>query len=309
MNAYPITEDIYRIPGGFGSSGENYGGLLIANSPPILIGASGSSKFVSNLVDALDELKLSGNLKIFYPALLWEEIITADLIQKQLPNVEYHVHEDLFDMITNPRDNFLKNRFHAHPEGEIKKLIKKLPQKIENVFKVNKLSNIETDKTKILVIPSPGPHKGHIFVFSRDHKLLCTGIVLGMTPSNSRLYYIDKTGSFDAYNEAIKFLKQANAEIVAPMYDEPYYTSHSAISTIEISSLLETADDVIIGLNSSQPQSFKSLYSSFMGTYGEKFTTPPYNTLQFNATILFMHLEKLVANKLLSKDNDQYRRN
>ena len=109
MNAYPITEDIYRVPGGFGSSGENYGGLLIANSPPILIGASGSSKFVSNLVEAINELKLSGELKIFYPSLLWGEIITADLIQKQLPNAQFHIHEDLFDMISNPKENFLEH--------------------------------------------------------------------------------------------------------------------------------------------------------------------------------------------------------
>ncbi|MFV2016817.1 MAG: hypothetical protein ACC656_15400, partial [Candidatus Heimdallarchaeota archaeon] len=123
------------------------------------------------------------------------------------------------------------------------------------------------------------------------------------------LYYIDKTGSIDAYKEALRFLTQAKAEIVAPIYDEPYFTTHSPISTIEISSLLETADDVIIGIATSQPQSFKNLYNSYVATYAEKYTTTPYGTLQFNATILYMHLEKLVEKKLLIKENDQYRRN
>lgn len=309
MDAYPITEDIYRIPGGFGSNGENYGGILIANSPPILIGASGSNKFVTNLLEALNNLNLNGNLKIFYPCLLWEEIKTAEMIQKQLPSAEFHVHEDLFEMFTKPKANFLGNRFHAHPQGEITNLGKKLPNNIGNVFKVNKLTNIETDKTKILIIPSPGPHKGHIFVYSRDHKMLCTGLILGLTPSNSKLYYIDKTGSLDAYKEALKFLDQANAEIVVPIYDEPYYTTHSPISTIEISSLLETADDTIVSMVTSQPQSFKNLYNSFVATYAEKYTTAPYGILQFNATIFFMHIERLVERKLLIKENDQYRRN
>ncbi len=93
------------------------------------------------------------------------------------------------------------------------------------------------------------------------------------------------------------------------IYDEPYYTTHSPISTIEITSLLETADDTIVSMVTSQPQSFKNLYNSFVATYAEKYNTAPYGTLQFNATIFFMHIERLVDQKLLIKENDQYRRN
>ncbi|MHA2031336.1 MAG: hypothetical protein ACW99Q_18310 [Candidatus Kariarchaeaceae archaeon] len=309
MNAYPITEEVYRIPGGFGSSGENYGGILIANSPPILIGASGSNTFVSNLLEALDELNLHEPLKIFYPAIMWEEIVTAEQILVKLPNVEFHVHEDLWEAFSQPREFYLKNRFHANPEGDIKNLAKKLPKRFYNVIKVNKLSNIETDKTKILIIPSPGPQKGHMFVYSRDHRLLCTGVILGITPSNSKLYYIDKTGSFEAYRNGLKFLDQAKSEVAAPLYDEPFFTTHSSISTIEMSSAINTAKDMILKLNSVTPETFKKIHQSYSNTYAEDYNSSPYRTLQFTSTVLYMHLEELVKLNLVNKDNEQYHRN
>ncbi len=308
MQAYPIAEEIFRVPGGFGKNGENYGGILISNTPPILIGASGTGTFVVNLIEALDELGLHRKLKIFYPCLTWEELMTAEKIQKHLPGSEFHVHEDLWETFSNPRENFLSDRYHVDLTGDIRKLEKKLPKKLDNVIKVNKLSNIETDKTKILIVPAPGPQKGHVFVYSRDHKLLCSGLVLGITPSNKNIYYIDKTGGFDEYKEALNFLSSANADIVAPIYDEPYFTSGSQISTFEVSSAMETTSDTLIRLASAKPESFEGLFKKYYNTYAEKYNTSPYDLFQFNRTVFFMHLEKLVQDNLLSYENDQYRR-
>ncbi|OLS20588.1 MAG: hypothetical protein HeimC2_36710 [Candidatus Heimdallarchaeota archaeon LC_2] len=308
MQAYPIAGDIYKIPGGFGGSGENYGGILISNTPPILIGASGTGTFVINLIEALDELGLHKKLKVFFPCVTWEEILTAEKIQKHLPDTEFHVHQDLWEVFVNPRDKFLNNRYYAEPSGDVRKLEKKLPKKLENVVKVNKLSNIETDKTKILVVPSSGPQKGHIFVYSRDHKLLCPGLVLGITPSNKNIYYIDKTGDFNEFKEALNFLSSANADIVAPVYGEPYFTSGSPISTFEVSSAMDTARDVILRLVSTKPESFNELFKRYYNTYAEKYNSSPYDVLKFNQTVFFMHLEKLVEDKLLNNESGQYRR-
>lgn len=309
MEAYEIETDIFRIPGGFGKSGEIYGGILLNDTPPILIGASGNRKFVSNLIETLNELKInSDELRLYLTNVTFEELTTLETLQKQLPNVKIFVHDDIAECVESPKDKYLEDRFYFEHDSIKRNLTKILPKKINNVIRINKTSSLETKKTKILIVPFGGPHKGHTFIYSRDHKLLFSGLVTGFTPSNMRAYYLDLTGSLTDYNNAFEFLKQASSNIIAPSYDEPTFTKTNPISTSEVESSISMDLDACLEICSTSLKSFEELYREYYKLYGSEIITAPYNEIKLEKTILYHLLTNLAKQGKIAKENNGFKK-
>jgi hypothetical protein len=308
VDAYEIVQDVYRVPGGYGRGGEIFGGILLHDDPGIVIGASGRMKFVNRLKEAIGELNLSENLRIYLTSVTIEEIITLELIRKHIPDAQFYIHEDIAKKIQNPRKLYFDKRFDPLAKSAVERFSNKLPKQIDNIIQINKLSSFETKKTKILIVPFSGPHEGHTFIYSRDHRLLCSGLVLGYTPSNSRAYYLDFTGSLFNYANAFSFLNQAQADIIAPAYDEPQFTKTSPISTIAVSTAIESDKAAAYDLCSLQWRSFPDILQEYRQIYDSSINTYPYDEIRIDATILRFHLSELVKDSKIVEDNFKYKR-
>lgn len=307
MEAYLIAEDVYRIPGGFGRSGENFGGILLKTNPPILIGASGGKQFISNLQECLQELQMEQNLIVYLPNVLWQEVITSELIVNTFPFAKIHVHKDVAERIKHPKEKFFAERHDEMFKEDIRHYERRLPKDIENVVPIDKSSSFQADKTKILVIPNPGPHKGHTFIYSRDHRLLATGVVLGLTPSSKRTYYLDFTGNIKDYMTALDFLDQARSDIIFSAYDEPFFTNQNKPSIIEIRNALEKDKEGILEILTNQKQKFSEIVRKFKNLYTESISTEPYKDIDPITTLVRFHLNELIKLGKVVNDNDSYR--
>ncbi len=308
MEAYEIITDVYRVPGGFGAGGEIFGGILLNDDPGIVIGISGGLKFIRNLKTALKNLGISKNIRIYLTSVTIEEINTIVLLQKSLPESQFFIHQDIAKKIQNPREMYFEKRFDPSLKERTRSFARKFPKKLENIIHINKMSSFETKKTKILIVPFPGPHEGHTFIYSRDHRLLCSGILMGYSPSISRSYYLDFTGSISTYLNALSFLNQAKADIIAPSYDEPQFTKNKPINTYEVLSAIESDQKAAYELCSLKWKSFESILQEYRQIYGSAITSPPYDEIRVDATILRFHLSDLIKDGKIVEDKFQYRR-
>lgn len=308
MEAYEIVDNLFRIPGGYGSSGEVFGGLLINDNPTIIIGASGGKKFLKNLIEIVNELQLNNDFRIYLTSATYEEIKTIDLIQEYYSKATFYIHQDIATDIKEPRKKFLPGRFGEYNDDNVKNSTKKLPKQIENIVEINKMSSFKAEKTKILVIPFGGPHKGHTFIYSTEQKLLCTGLVGGYSSTDKSLYYLDFTGSVSNYKNAFSFLKQAEANIIAPSYEEPQFTKSGSLSTIEVENALDGNKEYVFEICSLKPKTFEDILSQFRQFHGFEITTEPYDKIKLDACIVEFYLKELVKEgKVITKDNT-YRR-
>ncbi len=305
MENYKIIENLYRIPGGFGASGESFGGYYIQDDTPILIGASGEEKYVANLIKLFEEKKLE-NIRLYMPFIGWNELITMGIINKKFPEITFYVHEDLYEGVTNPRKNFMQDRFGNFNADAVKKYSKKLPKNIENVVGINKKSSFLAGKTKILAIPFSGPQLGHTLIYSTRDKTLFTGIALGMSTSNKQLYYLDKTGSLDRYQNELEFIKQATANVIAPNYDEVHFTERGPIDIIGIENAMNRDREAIFELITLYPKSIPEIASEYKKLYGYDLNTPPYDEIKLHATIISIYIEELIKDGRVKEQEGKY---
>ncbi len=308
MEAYEIDNNLYRIPGGYGNSGEVYGGLLINDDPTIVIGASGGRKFLRNLIEIINELQLSKSFRLYLTSTTFEEIDTLEHIQDHFPEATFYIHQDIANIVKSPRKEFMIDRFGKYNEKHIKSVSRRLPKKLENIVEISKMSTFKAKNTKIMIIPFGGPHRGHTFIYSTAQKLLCTGLVGGYSSTDKRLYYLDFTGSVKNYKNAFSFLKQAEADIIFPAYEEPHFTKTGGISTIEVETALERDKESIYELCTLKPKTIDELLDEFRRYYGFNIYTEPYDQIKLDATLIEFNLKLLIEEgKVLTKDNT-YRR-
>ncbi|MCH8905758.1 MAG: MBL fold metallo-hydrolase [Candidatus Heimdallarchaeota archaeon] len=307
MDSFELVPDVWRIYGGIGENGENFGGIFINSTPGILIGASGTKTFLRNFKQLQADLGFSSKFQLLLPNVTAHEIYTLDEMVEVYQNMIIRVHKDQYQAMLKPRVNYFEDRFLNSQLDEAESVAKKFPKSFDNVQPMDKLTSIETDKTKILVIPFPGPHAGHSFIYSRDHKLLCSGLVLGQTASNPNQYYLDMTGSLDEYHRALDFLDQARSEIVVPAYDEPRFISTSGINTSTIRDSIEMDNKSILEICESWI-SFKDIVKSFKNLRYSFVQTKPYDDLDMTLTVVRKHLYKLLKEGKLVKQDKKYKR-
>jgi glyoxylase-like metal-dependent hydrolase (beta-lactamase superfamily II) len=308
VEAYQIVENVYRVTGGFGGTGENYGGILLNDSPGIVIGASGGETFAKNLVEAVEHLGIDDALRVYFTCITLEEIKTISFLQKYLPNANFYIHEDIAAKVQSPRELYLDKRFDPGDKKIVDALEKKLPKVLDNITHINKMSAFTTAKTKILIVPFAGPHEGHTFIYSRDHRLLCAGVALGYSASNSRAYYLDFTGSIFNYTQALSFLDQAQADIIVPAYDEPRFLKMGPVSTIEIRNAIESDEKAAYELCTLHWKQFDDLLEEYRSIYDNGITLSTFERLPMDATILRFHLSELIKKNKILEEGYRYKR-
>ena len=307
MEYYELLPDVYRIQAGVGSDGEIFGGLFLDDDPGVLIGCSGGSRFVSAFRELIEDLKFNDDIRVYLPVVTYHEITTASLLKDQLPNVTFYVHTDIIDEFQYPRENFMVNRYFSTNTAE-KFFSKNLPREISDVIAFDKSASLETKHTKILIIPFDGPHKGHSFIYSRDHKLLCSGMILGRT-SDPRKYYIDRSGSIFQYKNALSFLEKARSEIIFPIYDEPEFSSDLKFKSQNVRDALDNDMKNILDLCSSKFKTLEELTGEYLKLYGEKNNSEPYDLVDLNELRVYQYLQQFIEDKLVTLQEDQYRLN
>lgn len=305
MDAYELLPRVYRVPGGFGADGEIYGGIYIDSEPGILIGASGGLKFVKNLIELLSEKTIETHYRVYLPTVNWNEMETTAILQKKFDGLEFYIHRDIADEFENPRQTYLNRFDNPHPEAD--RFTRVLPTSLNNVIRISKAHGFETSNTKILVIPFQGPHKGHTFIYSRDHKILFSGIMLGLT-SDPNYYYIDQSGSFFDYENGLSFLKQARSDIIVPAYDEPKHIGDSQIDIGPIQNMIEFDRENIFELTSLQWKDTRTLLDDYKTYYAPKINSEGWKMVNLLGTRLKVQLDKLVEDGKLIEKEGNYRR-
>jgi hypothetical protein len=296
---YTVIDNIVKLSGGYGSSGENFGAILIEDNPLIIIGCSGQD-FVKNLKNYQSEKSFS-KAKLFLPSLTINEVVNLWYIEKEFPEIEIIVHSDIYQSLTQPRLNFLENRFYLSKDKK-KDLQKKFPKQLKNLKPITKKESLQADKTKILIIPFSGPHEGHFFLYSVTHKLLYSGIFLNLTPSDTGKFYLDMTGSLDQYKKGLEFIEQAQTEIHATAYDEPVFTRGNKISTIQIKSAIKQIEENVIEICRNE-KPFASIVDEYLTIYSDQIGKP-YNEYNHEATILRKVVSELINRSILVENNN-----
>lgn len=304
MGYYEITDGLYRIEGGFGRAGENFGGVLIDDDLPIVIGATGDS-FVKSLTSIIADKGLSSNIQIFLPAITIHELTILDKINQKFPDAIIHVHKDIVDVVKNPRSNYMIDRFTTIDSRTVKNLSHELPKTLTNIKAVSKNFKYEGTKTKILIIPFAGPHKGHMIVYSTGQKLLASGILTKFSPSDQATYYIDYTGSIQAYYNGIEFINQATSKIHFPAYDEPYFTT-SQINSDYVKNSMKNTESNLYEIIKERAVSRENLFQKFFAIH-EKPELGAYLDFKLHETILQIHLDNMVKSGMISKKDDDYK--
>jgi glyoxylase-like metal-dependent hydrolase (beta-lactamase superfamily II) len=308
MEAYEIEENIYRIPGGFGKAGEAFGGMLILDQPSILIGASGGEKFLRNLKYIITRESVSHDFRIYLPAVTWQELDTLEFIQKEYPQATIHVHESIVAKVQQPRKKFLMDRFGTLNEEAAEYYSKKLPKKLDNIYGINKSSTFQAKTTKIMIVPYQGPHEGHVFIYSSLHKVLCTGIALGISTTNPSIYYMDQTGSISNYKTSLSFLKKITANIVAPAYGEPQRVSTTSVDTIPIETAIERDLDAVYDLCTLSAKLLEEIVFEYRKLYGADIASPPFDRIKFEVPIVMKNLKLLVSDGKVMQVKGKYKR-
>ena len=308
MEAYQIVDNVYRIPGGYGKNGEVFGGILINDNPTIVIGASGGTTFLRNLKEIINSMQLSPDFRLYLTSTTFEEVDTLEHVRKEFPDATFYIHKDIAPKLHQPRKEFMKDRYGDYNKDATSSLAKKLPKKLDNIVEIDKRSSFKAEKTKILVIPFAGPHKGHTFIYSTAHKLLCSGLIGGYSSTDKRLYYLDFTGSIKDYKNSFSFLKQAEANIVAPSYEEPQLIKSGGISVIEVENAIDRDIESIFELCTLSPKDFDKILGDFRRYHGFEISTFPYDRIKMDALLVEFHLKALVdEGKVITKDG-LYRR-
>lgn len=308
MESYQIVENVYRIPGGYGRNGEVFGGILINDNPTIVIGASGGTTFLNNLKEIITSLQLSHDFRLYLTSTTFQEVDTLEHVRKEFPEATFYIHRDIAPMLQQPRKDFMKDRYGDYNKDAASSMAKKLPKRLENIVEIDKRSSFQAEKTKILVIPFAGPHRGHTFIYSTAHKLLCSGLIGGYSSTEKRLYYLDFTGSIKDYKNSFSFLKQAEAKIVAPAYDEPQLIKGRGISTIEVENAIEKDIEAIFELCTLLPKELSKILAEFRRYHGFEISTFPYDRIKMDALLVEFHLKAFVEEgKVITKDG-LYRR-
>ena len=307
MSYYELKPDVYRIQAGVGSDGEIFGAIFLVDKPGILIGCSGGMDFVKSLGALIDELDFENKIRVYLPSVTFNEIYTANLVKRRFPDIVFYVHTSVVKEFKHPEDNFAKNRYFVN-DDITKYMRKNLPVEIEDVIGFDKTGSFETAKTKILIIPFSGPHRGHSFIYSRDHKLLCAGLILGRT-SNAMTYYIDLSGSFQQYESALGFLEKAQSDIIFSAYDEPEFTSNFGYKVENVRDAIKTDRERILDICTLKYKKLDAITESYISLYSEKYITDPYQIVDIQKTKVKKHLDQLVTEKKLIQKEDQYRLN
>lgn len=308
MEAYEIEENIYRIPGGFGKAGEAYGGMLILDQPSILIGASGGDKFLQNLKSTIKQESVGHEFRIYLPAVTWQELDTLEFIQKEYPQVSIHVHESIVAKVQEPRKKFLVNKFGDLNEDAVSYYSKKLPKKLNNVFGINRGSTFQAKITKIMVIPFQGPHEGHVFIYSTLHKVLFSGITLGISTTNPNIYYMDLSGSISNYKASLSYLKKITAKIIAPAYGEPQRVSSSTVDTVPVEMAIERDLDAVYDLCTLSPKLLEEIVYEYRKLYSADVGSPPFDRIKFEVPLVMKYLKLLVNDGRVMQVKGKYKR-
>ncbi len=308
MEAYEIEENIYRIPGGYGKAGEAYGAMFILDQPSILIGASGGNNFLQNLKSLVIQESVSQDFRIYLPVVTWQELDTLEFIQKEYPSATIHVHESLVPMVKEPRKKFFKNRFGDLNEDATGHYSKKLPKKLNNVFGINRNSIFQAKITKIMVVPFQGPHEGHVFIYSTLHKVLCSGITLGISTTNPNIYYMDLSGSITNFKASLSYLKKITAKIIAPAYGEPQRVSSSTVDTVPIEMAIERDLDAVYGLCTLSPKLLEEIVYEYRKLYSADIESPPFDRIKFEVPIVMKNLKVLTNDGRVMQVKGKYKR-
>ncbi len=297
-----LTETLFQIPSGYGDGGENFGAYLVVDKPSVVIGASGSS-FVNNLEKTLKELKIQ-EFNLLLPNVTIHELIALKDFNKKFKNTKIMVHKSISQIVQNPQSLYFDKRFQNPPEHFLRELTKQIPKKIENVVSIDRSTNIQLETTKILVIPFPGPHSGHTFLYSTDHRALFSGILVGVTPLDPNFYYLDLTSSLDQYLLGLEFIQQATAEIHALAYDRRQFLRNQHILTAYLKSSI-SGDLERITETCKTAKSFEEILQEFKH-YKSDSLFYPYSKLNFVATSLQCLLNYLVSKGTLIEKGSKY---
>ncbi|MHA2504635.1 MAG: hypothetical protein ACXAE3_17410, partial [Candidatus Kariarchaeaceae archaeon] len=246
-------------------------------------------------------------LRVYLTNLTIQEITTVALIQKALPETTFYVHVDLVEQLKNPRENFLQDHYDIGEQG-YKRLAKTLPSELENIYGYDKTSSFETEKTKLLMVPFSGPHKGHTMIYSRDHKLLCAGLLLGRT-SDAYSYFLDLTGSYQQYLNGLSFLEKAKSEIIFPAYNEPEFTKSLEYKSKNIREAMQDDMDNLVSIIGDSSKPIDRISSEYVSNYSERYRTPPYDIIDLQYLKVSHLLQVLTDEKKVILQEDQYRLN
>jgi hypothetical protein len=299
--SYQIVQDIFRINGGFGQSGENFGGILIKDNPNIVIGASGRN-FVNQLKLLIKSENITGGFRIYLPNVTINEIPVIEALQKEYPDFKVYVHQDIVESVQYPRSNFFNERVPPRYKNQVDSVARKFPKQLNNVIGVSKVDSFQAEKTKILLIPFGGPHKGHMFVYSTTHKLVATGIFLKFSPYDETTYYLDYSGNIGQYFKGLEFIDQATSEIHSSAYDEPYFTKGNKIRISTTKNSIEATSENLIELLRSGAKTLDSLLNEYRRFYHLP-NISTYNEISLFETMIIKHLEILKSSgKIILKE-------
>lgn len=290
---YQIIPDVYRIDGGYGKGGENFGGILIKDDPSIVIGASGPN-FIRELKSLCVQESLGTNFRVYLPAVTIHELEVLPSFVREFSQIPVYVHQDIVAAVQEPRENYFNLKF-ALNEKEIDRLRKSFPKSIENIHGVSKSNSFQADNTKILVIPFSGPHRGHMFIYSTKQKLLASGIMVKFNPNDETLYYLDNTGNISQFEQGLEFIEQATSEIHFPSYDEPYFLKGNPISTSTVKNSLAATTKNLTQILSKTPKSFEEIVKEY-NIHHHMVYSEPFVKTALRETVLLAHLRHLVKN-------------
>ncbi|MDH5403158.1 MAG: hypothetical protein OEY49_11750 [Candidatus Heimdallarchaeota archaeon] len=303
MDYYEITTDVYRISGGFGKDGQNFGGIVIIDNPSFLIGCSGRHKFKDNLKKILSTFGIE-KLDIILSSITYEELLTLDICKDAGLINRVYVYETISQEVSEPREYHIKNRYFN--DESLKGIARSLPKSVENVVSFSKNESISGKKYKILTLPFEGPHKGHVFIYSVQHKLLFAGLFLGMSATNPNLIYFDKSASFTAYTKGLEFLKQAQLNILVSSYDEVKLLS-KPVNIENILNLLEQEQTVVLDLIKDKYVNSIDLTKQYLNQFVSPIKNPPYDEIKLYKTKFQIILNELKNNGSITTDgNDNW---
>ncbi len=300
MSYEKVKDNLFQISGGFGDGGENFGGYLIKDDPSILIGMAGNN-FLKNLEEIISDLNI-GDFRVYLPNVTVSELIVLKDFKKEFKDIKVHVYKTMIQEMKKPRDDYLKNHFIVN--SGLKEIQKMLPKKIEDLVGIDRGDILKTGKTKLLIIPFPGPHKGHTFLYSTSHKALFSGIFLSLTPLNPNFYYLDLTSSLDQYFQGLEFIQQATAEIHISSYDQPQLLRNKPISTAYLKSSIESDLERIKQIIM-EPKNFETIVKEYKEMHPDDLFYP-YSKLNFIETKINRLLSFLTDNKTIQLVGERY---
>ncbi|RMG28078.1 MAG: hypothetical protein D6732_19390 [Methanobacteriota archaeon] len=301
MSYEAIKDNLYQISGGFGDGGENFGAYLIKDDPAILIGISGK-KLVDNLTETISDLDI-GEFRVYLPNVTVTELLTIKEFRKEYKDIKIHVYKTILEEIARPRSEYLQHHFINHTK--LKEIEKHLPKKIEGLVGIDRGDTLQTGKTKLLIIPFPGPHRGHTFLYSTAHKALFSGVFLSLTPLNPNFYYLDLSSSLDQYFQGLEFIQQATTEIHIPSYDQPQLLRNKPISTAYLKASIESDVDRLQQILKEEPKSFDMIVKEYRTLHPDDLFYP-YSRLNFIETKITRLLDFLTKQKKIQLAGDKY---